>query len=300
MALREQASAEPLLAFSARLNFSSAGRAYWLAHVIAGPFLDRRGSIAPTNAFLAVDQAIAQARSELEELASRMKVRWQPLPLGRFLRTRVGALQDILPYARPEALRGYGALDPRLSADLARWQERMREAVNIFAEAVGAETVGAPPAFPGESASLADHRETLNAHQRIALEGFLAACARELILMHAYAVSSAPTTSPLVAHLFVSDYTEEQVGQILEAQTAIRDCLEALAIASGVSLSWRDAAADAIVYHLRQAEECIAFVNQAASRSGVGTGRLRELSDLYLIAHQVHLLAKNLQLLSGE
>lgn len=298
MTFREHISTQPLVAFSARLNFSSAGRAYWLAHVIVMPFLDRQQPTAQANAFLAVDHAIVRVKSELEGLASRMQVRWQPLPLDRFLRTRVGALQDILPYAGPEALRGYGALDARLSADLALWQERIGKAVDILAEAVGAETIGAPHSFRDDSAPLADHSEVLNVHQRIALEGFLAACARELILIQAYAASCLASAS--VAHLFTSAYDEGRVGRILAAQTAIRDCLEMLSVAAGATLSWRDATADAIVYHLRQAEECIAFVSQAASRSNVGTERLRELSDLYLAARQAHMLAKNLQLLSGE
>lgn len=300
MTFREHTSTQPLVAFSARLNFSSAGRAYWLAHVIVMSFLDRQQPTAQANAFLAVDQAIVRVKSELEGLASRMQVRWQPLPLDRFLRTRVGALQDILPYSRPEALRGYGALDSRLSADLALWQERIGKAVDILAEAVGAETIRAPHSFRDGSAPLADHSEVLNAHQRIALEGFLAACARELILIQAYAASCTASASALAAHLFTSAYDQERVRRILAAQTAIRDHLEMLAVAASASLSWRDAAADAIVYHLRQAEECIAFVSQAANRSDVGRERQHELSDLLLAARQTHMLAKNLQLLSGE
>ncbi len=300
MILREYTSARPSLAFSARLNFSAAGRAYWLAQVITVPFLDSPGPAERANAFLTVAQVIEQARAGLEELASQMKVRWHPLPLERFLRTQVGMLQDLLPYARPEALRGYGALDSRLSADLERWQERASATINSLAEAVGAETVRALPSSPGELAPLADHREALNAHQRIALEGFLAACARELILTHAYAASCTATASALVAHLFTSAYAEERVGRILTAQAAIRDCLQMLAIATGASLSWRDAAADAIVYHLRQAEECIAFVSQAANQPNGERERQRELSDLFLTARQVHMLAKNLQLLPGE
>ncbi len=48
------------------------------------------------------------------------------------------------------------------------------------------------------------------------------------------------------------------------------------------------------------AEECIAFVSQAANQPNGEKERQRELSDLFLTARQVHMLAKNLQLLPGE
>jgi len=264
---------------------------YYLILKTLEPFWGIADSTRPGDRFAAVYLATERIESELERLVTRMRLTWRVGPVNRFLRTQVGLLQDMLQYARPEALRGFGPLDATASAYLAAWHLSAGALLDALAQAVdesdAMSNLREPLPAPETPAAAAG---PLNAYQQVALRSFLNAFARELLLVKAYGMIALPP----IPSVFFSLYGEWQVARILSTQHTAEAFLQALGAAFGMAIPWHEAAADVVVRLARQAEESISLVSQEAGLSG--DAYRREISGLHLMARRLHAIALNLEL----
>jgi len=277
-----------LLAARAALNLSIAARAYWVA--LQALNIGAAAPDAPIARHKAevAHQEMDQARAAIERLMADIGLAWQIIPVDRLLRTQVGLLRDALYYASPEALQGFGALQPATADFLASWREVVLTVITALARAVEGESTTVETSAWAAAANGDLGADALSQYQRPALNGFAHAFAADLLLAEALSQAAWPPSHPT----FTSPYDAPAVAQML-AITRILDG-QLAAFVSALSLSTRRGAAAATIVQrsLRHAQDCLAQVSNEAG--DLGDARAPMFAGLSVTAGHNLLLALNL------
>jgi hypothetical protein len=269
------------------MDVSIAARAYAVAQGALHRFLGHTASPQDQSQPVIVSDIIGAAEVQLTELVNLLDVPWQGLPVTRFLHTQIDLLQDTLIYARPETIRGYGALEPAATAFLTTQCSRLAGLLYNLAQLIDKQ---APDPVPETADGDAGPAKVviLNTHQQAALRSYVQAFMQELLLLESYArlggSPGAPTLTPA--------YSQAQVSQLLTQAHLIEQALTGLTETFKLPSPWPAATANLVIGYTARAEDSAQRVLHVVSQSG--SSHLAKAAAFYRAAHAAYRAALNL------
>ncbi len=267
------------------LDLSIAARAY----CVAGGVLKSNAGLTTFPRNQRLIGAIAVANAGIEDLMVEFDLAWQAVPVKRFLRTQLDLLSDALGYASPDALRGYGPLNENAAACLATWHSTLQKLVRTSAQHVEVHENERSPEGQNPFQELSEPCSVVfSSHQRTAINSFLQAFSKDLLLLRSYALAGTPPILPV----FISNYTREDVSQILACAHTLNAYLETSATAMHTTISWDSIQVEIVGQYTVRAEDSARRILRIASR--LDQELRQKLFALYQATQQAHKIVMGL------